>query len=54
MGVCEGEGSGLHSMNGLPLAGGGLRLREKDGCGCSGGGVCLAGLWGEGGVVVSG
>ena len=42
MGVCEGVGSGLHSMNGLPSAGGGLRLREKDGCGCNGGGVCLA------------
>ena len=41
-------------MNGLPLAGGGLRLREKDGCGGSGEGVRLAGLWGEGGVVVSG
>ena len=41
-------------MNGLPVVGGGLRLREKDGCGCGGGGVRLAGLWEEGGVVVSG
>ena len=54
MGVCEGEGSGLHSMKGLPVVGGGLRLRDGDGCGCGGGGVRLVDLWEEGGVVVSG
>ena len=52
MGVCEGEGSGLHSLKGLPVVGGGLRLRECDGCGCGGGGVRLVGLGEEGGVVM--